>query len=96
MSHFVLNLQFTTKKEGVEEKYEKLKKEHGTIETGLKNLRETYNNRQDTWIKEKLGMQVREVLRPQCKVVWSDGKRSTSFWKLLIVFWCSESEIFTY
>ncbi|XP_063870334.1 trichohyalin-like isoform X4 [Scylla paramamosain] len=53
----VQKAQYTTNKEGVEEKYEKLKKEHSTIETELKNLRETYNNRQDTWIKEKLGMQ---------------------------------------
>lgn len=54
-------VQFETSKEGVQEEYEKLKKEHSTIETELKNLRETYNNRQDTWIKEKLNMQVRLV-----------------------------------
>lgn len=55
--YVVQKAQFTTSKEGVEEKYEKLKKDHNTIETELKNLRETYNNRQDTWIKEKLNMQ---------------------------------------
>ena len=37
---------------------ESLKKEYDTIENELKNLRETYNSRQDTWIKEKLSMQV--------------------------------------
>lgn len=51
-------LQYTTKNEGVQEEYEKLVKEHNTIEKELKTLRETYNSRQDTWIKEKLNMQV--------------------------------------
>ncbi len=36
-----------------------LKKEHDTVEGELRTLRETFNLRQDTWIKEKLAMQVR-------------------------------------
>lgn len=42
----------------MQEEYEKLMREHNTIEKELKTLRETYNVRQDTWIKEKLTMQV--------------------------------------
>lgn len=44
---------------GLEDDYHALKKDHDTIEIELKTLRETYNSRQDTWIKEKLDMQVR-------------------------------------
>lgn len=39
--------------------YLSLKKEHDTVEGELRTLRETFNLRQDTWIKEKLDMQVR-------------------------------------
>ncbi|ROT78043.1 hypothetical protein C7M84_003266 [Penaeus vannamei] len=42
---------------GLEDDYHALKKDHDTIEIELKTLRETYNSRQDTWIKEKLDMQ---------------------------------------
>ncbi|XP_047478471.1 trichohyalin-like [Penaeus chinensis] len=42
---------------GIEDDYQALKKDHDTIEIELKTLRETYNIRQDTWIKEKLDMQ---------------------------------------
>lgn len=35
-----------------------MKKEYDTIENELRALRETFNLRQDTWIKEKLDMQV--------------------------------------
>lgn len=39
--------------------YLSLKKEHDTVLGELRALRETFNLRQDTWIKEKLDMQVR-------------------------------------
>jgi hypothetical protein len=39
-----------------------LRKEYDTIEKELKTLRETFNHRQDTWIKEKLVMQVKVKL----------------------------------
>lgn len=52
-------LQYSTSKGTSSEDYKSLKKEYDTIETELKKLRETYNLRQDTWIKEKLSMQVR-------------------------------------
>lgn len=42
--------------------YLSLKKEHDTLEGELRALRETFNLRQDTWIKEKLDMQVRFFL----------------------------------
>lgn len=35
----------------------KLRQEHDTIDKELRALRETFNNRQDTWIKEKLTLQ---------------------------------------
>jgi hypothetical protein len=37
----------------------KLKDEYDTLEGELRTLRDTYNSRQDTWIKEKLESQVR-------------------------------------
>lgn len=42
--------------------YLSLKKEYDTIENELRALRETFNLRQDTWIKEKLDMQVSNSL----------------------------------
>ncbi|XP_071538881.1 uncharacterized protein [Panulirus ornatus] len=53
----VQKAQLTMNNEGIQKDYEHLQKEHETIETELKTLRETYNVRQDTWIKEKLAMQ---------------------------------------
>ena len=43
----------------IRREYLALKKEHDTVEGELRALRETFNLRQDTWIKEKLDMQVR-------------------------------------
>ena len=42
-----------------------LRREHKILEGELQTLRETYNLRQDTWIKEKLAMQV-SVDAPTC------------------------------
>ncbi|KAG7162848.1 SOGA3-like [Homarus americanus] len=53
----VQKAQFTMNNEGIQQDYNSLKKEHSTIETELRTLRDTYNLRQDTWIKEKLDMQ---------------------------------------
>lgn len=49
--------ELTMSKENSEQDYITLKNDHDTIEIELKTLRETYNLRQDTWIKEKLDMQ---------------------------------------
>lgn len=46
-------------KQAVEQSYESLRQEHTTVEGELRALRETFNLRQDTWIKEKLNMQER-------------------------------------
>lgn len=43
----------------ISREYLSLKKEHDTVEGELRTLRETFNLRQDTWIKEKLDMQVK-------------------------------------
>ncbi|CAL4063312.1 unnamed protein product [Meganyctiphanes norvegica] len=53
----VQKAQFTTSSEGNTEIYDTLKTEHDSIQSELSALRETFNNRQDTWIKEKLNMQ---------------------------------------
>ncbi len=47
---------------------EKLKREYDTIDRELRALRETFNNRQDTWIKEKLGLEVPQILYTNCWV----------------------------
>jgi len=44
-------------KDKLEREHTVLKKEHDTVEGELRTLRETFNLRQDTWIKEKLDMQ---------------------------------------
>lgn len=46
--------------------YLSLKKEHDTVEGELRTLRETFNLRQDTWIKEKLDMQVIQTCGFHC------------------------------
>ncbi|KAF2357410.1 Protein SOGA [Trinorchestia longiramus] len=53
----VQKAQYSSNKGGSSEDYKTLKVEYDTIEEELKKLRETYNLRQDTWIKEKLSMQ---------------------------------------
>ena len=57
------SFQYTTKRESTAEDYQSLKKEYDTIDAELKKLRETYNLRQDTWIKEKLAMQVKLIIQ---------------------------------
>ncbi|XP_064088182.1 trichohyalin-like [Macrobrachium nipponense] len=51
------NKELSTARENNQHDYAALKKDHDTIEIELRTLRETYNLRQDTWIKEKLDMQ---------------------------------------
>ncbi|XP_047737121.1 nucleoprotein TPR, partial [Hyalella azteca] len=53
----VQKAQNSTKNSNVTDDYLRLKTEYDTIDDELKKLRETYNLRQDTWIKEKLAMQ---------------------------------------
>ncbi|XP_066971723.1 early endosome antigen 1 isoform X12 [Macrobrachium rosenbergii] len=51
------NKELSTVRENNQQDFAALKKDHDTIEIELRTLRETYNLRQDTWIKEKLDMQ---------------------------------------
>ncbi|XP_066971714.1 uncharacterized protein [Macrobrachium rosenbergii] len=53
----VQKAQLSTVRENNQQDFAALKKDHDTIEIELRTLRETYNLRQDTWIKEKLDMQ---------------------------------------
>ncbi|CAG7659356.1 unnamed protein product [Allacma fusca] len=55
----IKNSQLTSMKEDKESALQKLRKEYSTIEKELQALRETFNTRQDTWIKEKLAIQER-------------------------------------
>lgn len=63
---------------GLEDDYQALKKDHDTIEIELKTLRETYNLRQDTWIKEKLDMQVRIIRKVLIMII--KKTRNKSMW----------------
>jgi len=49
--------KLVAEKENIQSEYVALKKENDTVEGELRTLRETFNLRQDTWIKEKLDMQ---------------------------------------
>ncbi|XP_032785045.2 myosin-11 isoform X1 [Daphnia magna] len=55
--YLVIKAKLVMDKQNIEREYLSLKKEHDTVEGELRTLRETFNLRQDTWIKEKLDMQ---------------------------------------
>lgn len=57
--YLVIKAQGVMAKEQVESNYNALKRDHTELDGELKTLRETFNLRQDTWIKEKLDMQER-------------------------------------
>lgn len=66
--YVVIKAQGVMAKEQIESNYNALKRDHVEVENELKTLRETFNIRQDTWIKEKLDMQVSGVLMSHCQV----------------------------
>merc|ERR1712223_1666821 len=51
--------KLTTEKEELEGEHQNVLKEYGTIKGELSALRQTYNNKADEWIKEKLDLQHR-------------------------------------
>ena len=57
--YVVIKAKLVMEKQDIEREFVTLKKEHETVEGELRTLRETFNVRQDTWIKEKLDMQER-------------------------------------
>lgn len=58
--HVVTKAQLTMDRETAEGSVELAHQELTTLESELQTLRETYNAKQDDWIKEKLEMQVNE------------------------------------
>jgi hypothetical protein len=56
--HVVTKAQLTMDRDKAEGALTMTQQELTTLEGELQTLRETYNNKQDTWIKEKLDMQV--------------------------------------
>jgi hypothetical protein len=56
--HVVTKAQLTMDRETAEGTVELAHQELTTLESELQTLRETYNAKQDEWIKEKLEMQV--------------------------------------
>lgn len=64
----------------------KLRKEHDTIDKELRALRDTFNNRQDTWIKEKLALQekLREAEQNSKKLMSIPGDRESTKLKNLL------------
>ncbi|XP_049826814.1 kinectin-like isoform X3 [Aethina tumida] len=65
--HVVTKAKLVMEKETVDNQLLNLKKETSQLESELKTLRDTYNSKQDTWIKEKLSME--EKLKDAKKVV---------------------------
>ncbi|CAG0886979.1 unnamed protein product [Darwinula stevensoni] len=55
--YVVIKARLTMEKEAINSDLNELRREHKILEGELQTLRETYNLRQDTWIKEKLDMQ---------------------------------------
>lgn len=64
----------------------KLQKEHETLDKELRTLRETFNNRQDTWIKEKLSLQekLKESEKSAKKLMSIPGDRESVKMKNLL------------
>ena len=60
--YVVVKAQGVMAKEQVQSNYNALRRDHTELEGELKTLRERFNVRQDTWIKEKLDMQVRRAI----------------------------------
>ncbi|RZF43454.1 hypothetical protein LSTR_LSTR001715 [Laodelphax striatellus] len=55
--HVVTKAQLVREREAIQGQLVKSQRELAEVEVELKTLRETYNNKQDTWLKEKLEMQ---------------------------------------
>ncbi|KAL1492930.1 hypothetical protein ABEB36_011094 [Hypothenemus hampei] len=55
--HVVIKAKLVMEKETLENQFKNLKKEQDQLELELRTLRETYNSKQDIWIKEKLDME---------------------------------------
>jgi len=64
----------------------RLRREYETIDRELRALRETFNNRQDTWIKEKLSLEgkVREAELNAKKLMTIPGDREATKLKNLL------------
>lgn len=56
--HVVTKAQLVMEKEHIQSQVAMGKREIENLELELKTLRETYNTKQDAWIKEKLNLQV--------------------------------------
>lgn len=57
--HVVTKAQLVMEKEHIQSQVAMGKREIENLEMELKTLRDTYNSKQDQWIKEKLDLQVR-------------------------------------
>ncbi|KAF7281936.1 hypothetical protein GWI33_004055 [Rhynchophorus ferrugineus] len=64
--HVVTKAKLVMEKETLENQYKNLKREVDQLELELKTIRETYNTKQDTWIKEKLDMEqkLKDIMKP--------------------------------
>nr|CAH7735764.1 unnamed protein product [Callosobruchus chinensis] len=75
--HVVTKAKLVMEKETIESQFRNVKKEMTQIEGELRTLRENYNVKQDTWIKEKLELETRlkEISRSSLKGGESDRQR---------------------
>lgn len=55
--HVVTKAQLVMEKEAINSQLKTTKEELSSIEIELRSLRDTYNNKNDTWIKEKLTLE---------------------------------------
>ncbi|CAH1969998.1 unnamed protein product [Acanthoscelides obtectus] len=75
--HVVTKAKLVMEKETIESQFKTLKKEMTQIEGELRTLRDNYNVKQDTWIKEKLELETRfkEISKSSLKGGESDRQR---------------------
>lgn len=71
--HVITKAKLVMEKETLESQYKNLKRETEQLETELKTLRDTYNFKNDTWIKEKLELESKLKSRPNS--IGSDSDR---------------------
>ncbi|XP_057661473.1 early endosome antigen 1 isoform X2 [Diorhabda carinulata] len=71
--HVITKAKLVMEKETLESQYKNLKRETEQLESELKTLRDTYNFKNDTWIKEKLELESKLKSRPNS--IGSDSDR---------------------
>ncbi|CAG9760336.1 unnamed protein product [Ceutorhynchus assimilis] len=69
--HVVTKAKLVMEKETLEKQFKNLKNEQDQVESELRTLRETYNTKHDTWIKERLDME--QKIKDISKVNYNGG-----------------------